>query len=228
MADAPTAPPPSNPIVYTGDGQVLNAPRLTPEQAATALAEYTAAYEARRNNAPPAAESLPAGSVEHARARLHQIHNTPELRDKLLTGNSAVRREWDAMHRIVVDAGESTQAGMIETTDSISDPAALTMRERAGLLDSMSDRGMTPELTAYLNALDKGQAEIPSEGDKIAATRALDRLNRNVDFQKAIANGDPVALANRMKLMALKSWGAPDGRPVSPIVQEWLAARGLM
>ena len=227
MTDTPTAPPPSNPIVYTGDGQVLNAPRLTPEQATAALAEYTAAYEARRNNAPPAAESLPAGSVEHARARLHQIHNTPELRDKLLTGNLAVRREWDAMHRIVVDAGESTQSGMIETTDSVSDPSALTMRVRAGMLDGMQDRGMTPELTAYLDALDKGQAEIPSEGDKVAATKALDRLSKNAQFQAAIIARDPQALATRMKLMALKSWGASDGRLISPVVASWLVDRGL-
>jgi hypothetical protein len=168
FATPAAAPPPSlpnTPIVRTGDGQILNAPRMSPAEAAEAYAAKIAEHQAR--NAPPAPEAAgPEGSPEYARARLHQIQSTPTLRNKLLTGNGPITREWHELNAIVVNAGESVPSGRIETTDSVSDPDAQPRAARDALVDGLRDRGASPELTAYLDAMDKGQAEVPSEGDR--------------------------------------------------------------
>jgi hypothetical protein len=218
MTETPTAAP-SGPT-HTAEGHVLGAPaQLTPEQATAELAARKAAYDAR--NAPVV--SSPAAQ------RLNQIYNTPELREALLLGRPALVAERDRLHAELIAAGESTAptAPVFETTNSIDDPSALTRREREGLIDGMRDRGLSPLLETFLGRLDRGEAPPPTQGDRIAATRALDRLSKNPAWQARIAAGDPQAREDQMALRALKSWAVDDGQPVSPGTLKWLAERGL-
>ena len=71
----------------------------------------------RRQRSRPADSAVFSGTPAQAQERLAQISTTPELRDKVLAGSPALLREWQELTRVVVEAGESTPTGNIETTD---------------------------------------------------------------------------------------------------------------
>jgi hypothetical protein len=210
MADADSG------VVYTNDGQVLGLPAGT-----------TGVMQQPDTSLPPADTGAWSGTPAQAKERLAQFHDDPKLRDAVLSGQPALLREWRELNRVVVEAGSSTPTGHVETTDSVSDPNAVTRREYAGLIDVMRDQGMPDRLEAWLGEIEAGRGEVPSEGDGVVAHKVWNQLIKNPEYRAKVLNSDPQALQTKMLLSTLKAFAARDGKPISPVIADWLQRHGL-
>jgi hypothetical protein len=222
---AATPPPslPNTPIVRTGDGQILNAPRMSPAEAAEAYAAKIAEHQAR--NAPPAPEAAgPEGSPAFARARLQQINSDPRLRDQLLRGNPRMVREWHELNGQLVDAGENIPGGAL-----ISSGDNLNALDRESAFDGLRLNGDLPiESEAYIRALDDGKTTYrPTQGDGLLAREARERYFKNPENQKKYLAGDPTAKRIMSSLNRVSAFAADDGRPASDEMRAFLARDGL-
>ena len=94
-------------------------------------------------------------------------------------------------------------------------------------MDAMRDQGMPQRMEDWVNLMETGQAERPSEGDGIVARKVWDRLSKSPEFQKAVLSSEPRALETMALLSGLKAFAQPDGRPISQTVRDWLARQGL-
>jgi hypothetical protein len=209
------------------EGQVLGSGsfNLTPAETTAKLAEMKIARDARELGPPPAPPSSagPPGSAAFAKARLEQFKSDPALRDQLLKGNAPVLREWHDLHRIIVDAGESSPIG-VETTSGNE----VTRNEYETALDGLREGSLPWDSEEYVRDLDAGRrTDRPTQGDALLMREARDRLMRDPDRRQKYLNND---FATRQLISAFNrviALAAEDGRPASTEAHEFLQKLGL-
>jgi hypothetical protein len=117
----------------------------------------------------------------------------------------------------------------MEIVDCVTNPGALPKAHVEGFYDMFRDFDLPPEAEAHMRALDSGEStDRPTQGDKEAYQRALDKLVKNDEFRRDLLAGDHTAKATMGALCRVIAYAADDGKPASPEFLQSLRAHDLL
>jgi hypothetical protein len=192
---------------------------LSTEQATAELNKMTAALHAPASSTPQ--------NANEARARLQALANDTKWYDRYVRGSQAERAEFDQLTRLAASDGEQEAIGLIETVDATQDRDAQPRRAYAALFDGLrgSVGGLPQTAEDAMRAIDSGEmTDRPTEGDRLVAREALERLSKSPEWVKKFLAGDIRANADFNALNRVAAYAMEDGKSVTEPVTKFIDA----
>jgi hypothetical protein len=141
---------------------------------------------------PPA----PATTASEAIARLDTLRADKSWSEKLVTGDSAVTKEWNDLHHLAA-TGDDVDVAL---SGALPDVPSSSVREMASTADMLRDAGFTPK--AIREVLSNQEAP-QADHDRAAAFK--NQALKNPEFRKRWLGGDPDAAREMLAANAILS-----------------------